>query len=694
MKQGLTMMLKTRNAFFILPVLAVIFTVMGCAPSQMVYKPVTLPKPEEKVQVAEEKPQVAAIKAPSYEHLTPPVFKKAEPVKTLPPRTPIDPKLVSMYPGPVTINVENMPLADFIVYALGETLKVSFIMDENVMKNKKPVSMRMPQAMPADKALELLIGLLEKNNLYLEQKAGALYILSEAPPEQKGRFDIRVGRDTADSSSYILQVVPLRHVRPSTILPLTKELLKTPVQIQTTPRENALFLYGQAFQVKQIVEMIETFDVPYLQDKKLSLLRLTYWQSEEFIKELTGILKGIGFEVAVAANDPGPLFIPIKQLNGILVVSPDDETSKYILEWKERLDQAEAAGDAETAFSYSPKYSRASELVESIKKLYGYTPSAEAAPKQPTAAPARTGPAAAPQVLGLPGLKISADDSKNIIIIIGSPSVYKNILRLLQSLDTPPRQVLIEATIAELTLTDELKYGVEWFVKNSMSGGAYTLGTLGKFGVGTISGLSYSFLSETGNLQVLISALASANKANILSTPRLTVLDNKEATIQVGQDVPTVTGEATASDISTTTTTPSVLRSIQYRNTGIILRVKPTINTEGLVTLDISQEVSTPGADGAGGSPIFLMRKINTSVVVANGQTIALGGLMQENDSTSEQKVPLLGDIPLIGNLFKYSSKKKEKTELLVLVTPTILSSTSDAAQITDELKKELKWLK
>jgi general secretion pathway protein D len=601
-----------------------------------------------------------------------------------------------MYPGSVTINVENMPLADFIVYALGETLKVPFIMDENTMKNKKPVSMRMPQAMPSDKALELLIGVFENNNLYLEEKAGALYILSEVTPEQKGRFDIRVGRDTENSSSYILQVVPLRYVRPHTILPLANDLLKTQVQIQMSPRENVLFLYGQAFQVKQIVQVIENLDVPSLQDKKLFLLRLIYWESEEFIKELTKILKGIGFEVAVAATDPGPLFIPIKQLNGILVVSPDDETSKYILEWKEKLDRAEAAGEAETSFSYSPKYSRASELVQSIKKLYGYTPSAEAAPKQPTAASARTGPAAAAsQVLGLSDLKISADDGKNIVIVIGSPSVYKNILRLLQSLDTPPRQVLIEATIAELTLTDELKYGVEWFIKNSMSGGASTLGTLGNFGVRTIAGLSYSFLSETGNLQVLISALASANKANILSTPRLTVLDNKEATIQVGQDVPTVTGEVTASDISTTTTTtPSVLRSIQYRNTGIILRVKPTINTEGLVTLDISQEVSTPGADGAGGSPIFLTRRISTSVVVAHGQTIALGGLMQENDSASDQKVPLLGDIPLIGYLFKYTSTKKEKTELLVLVTPTILSSTGDAAQITDELKKELKWLK
>ena len=155
------------------------------------------------------------------------------------------------------------------------------------------------------------------------------------------------------------------------------------------------------------------------------------------------------------------------------------------------------------------------------------------------------------------------------------------------------------------------------------------------------------------------------------------MIDNKEATIQVGQDVPVVTAEVTAADTATSTSS-SVTRSVQYRSTGVMLTVKPTINTEGLVTLTISQEVSNPGADGAGGSPIIQTRKINTTVVVGHGQTLALGGLMQETDSLSEAKVPLLGDLPLIGNVFKYTSKTKEKTELLVLVTPTILTNTDE----------------
>jgi general secretion pathway protein D len=243
-----------------------------------------------------------------------------------------------------------------------------------------------------------------------------------------------------------------------------------------------------------------------------------------------------------------------------------------------------------------------------------------------------------------------------------------------------------------------LKYGVEWYIKNRQKAagrfGDYTVQTLGQLGFQSL-GLTYKFISDAQDIQAMISAFANDNKANILSTPRLTVLDNKEASIQVGEDVPTVTGEVTASDVTTTTAgKPSVLRNIAYRSTGVLLKVKPTINTEGLLTLDINQEVSVPGAGGIGDSPIILIRRITTSVSIAHGQTIALGGLIKENSGVSETKVPLLGDVPILGNLFKTTSKTKTKTGLLVLVTPTILVTADDASKVTDAMKKELRWFR
>lgn len=683
-------MMKTRIAVYLL--LALLLISYGCASKPVVYKPITLERAAGEAQAAVEEPEAAETKekAPGYEVLKAPAFEKTVPEKKLPLREPIDPKRLTLAEGPVMINVEKMPLSDFVIYALGETLKVPFVMDEKIMNNKQPITLSMPQARPADQALEIVIGIFEKYGLYMEEKAGALYVLSK-PPEPKQPLDIRVGRDTPDSPADILQVVPLRHIRPQEIEPLIKEMYKTGVQIRPYNREgireNILLLYGQAFQVKQIIEFVETFDVPYLQDKRLFLLRLTYWHTEEFINQVSKILEGLGFTIARSPRDPGPLFIPIKHLNSILVVSPDENTSKYILEWKDKLDTAESAGAEEKAYTYVPQYSKASDLVESIRKLYGIMPAAQA-PEAGKAAPAKV-PA---QAAVLPGLKIAADDPKNLVIIVASPAAYKNLLGLLKGLDTPPRQVLIEATIAELKLDDELKYGLEWYIKNTVGEGTHTISTIDRLGVSEIAGgLSYSFLSDTQKFQAALNAFAKEDRSNILSTPRLIVLDNREATIQIGDDIPVVTGEVSASDV--TQAQPSVLRNIQYRSTGVILRVKPTINTEGLLTLDISQEVSNelPTA-GVSGSPKISTRRINTAVVVGHGQTVALGGLMSETKTVVVQKVPLLGDIPLIGHLFKSTSNTTEKKELIILVTPTILTTTDQASKITGELRKELKW--
>jgi general secretion pathway protein D len=673
----------------------------GCASRGVVYKPDTLEKTVQKTPAKVEAPPAAKTeeakeKAPGYEDLKPPEFKRAVTEKRLPPREPFDPRRLILTKIPVMINVEKMPLSDFIIYALGETLKVPFITDQKVMDNKEPITFSMPQPMPSDKALEIILGLFERYNLYVEEKAGAIYILHKSP-EPKQPFDVRIGKEVPESPAQILQVVPLKHIRPQEIDPLIREAYKTTgVQTKFHPKgENVILLYGQASQVKQIVEFIETFDVPYLQGKKIIVFKLTYWQIDDFVKQISQIFEGIGLNVAKSPKDIGILFIPVKSLRSIIVLAPDDTSLNYLLQWKEKLDTPEAAGAEERVFTYIPRYSRASDLVESIRKLYGIvpmtkvTPATHAAPATPTTAARQPAPQPAPTAVT--GLKISSDDQKNIIMVASSPAEYKQILSLLKDLDVPPRQVLIEATVAELTLTDDLKYGLEWYIRNRMLEGTSNLQSLVGMTEGT--GLVYQFLTDTKRFQVIVNAFATQDKVKLLSTPRLIVLDNQEAMIQVGTDIPIVTGEVTAADV--TQATPSVLRNIQYRSTGVILRIKPTINTEGLLTLNISQEVSEMGTNPPGiNSPAILTRRINTNVVAAHGESIALGGLMSESKTWYTSKIPFLGDIPVIGPLFKTTSKENRKTELLIFLTPTILSSVDEASKITRDLKKELKWLK
>jgi general secretion pathway protein D len=709
-------------------------TILGCATAPVSYKPVTI-DPQRKQPVDDGAASHSLEQAARDEAVHTLAYEQKAPAQPRPQRQPLSDQRLKGVEGPVSINVNRMRLPEFVIYVLGETMKIPFFMDQGMMEDKRVVTLSTPQPLPADKALELVISVLEKYDLFVEEGAGALQVMHK-PPAPKRTLEIRSGRETAGGGrGDVLQIIPLRFLRVAELQPLINDVSRGSVQIRPYVRENVLILHGSSANIKQIVDFINYFDVPSLQKKKVVFIRLTYWEPEEFISQLTKMLEGMGIAAAKTAKDPGPMFISVRQMNAVLVIAPDEATMKYVLEWKDRLDTAEAAGSDEKAYTFSPQFSRASDIVNSILSLYGIAPRSDAAASakdvslRPSSAssPSQTGyqttgqgsraPAADATAAGtaggaspqtgsgktvsaganfgaavLPNLKIAADNNKNVVIMICSPTVYRQHLGLLRQLDTQTKQVLIEATIAELSLTDELKYGVEWYIRNTIDGGPFTGGTLGNLGLKAL-GMSFSYATATANFQAMLSALATKNKANILSTPRLTVLDNHEAVIQIGQDVPVATGEQTTA--SSTSTNPTIQRSIQYRSLGIILKVKPTINTEGLLTLELTQEVSDLSpTTGVGDSPIISMRRVNTSVVAAHGQTVALGGLMKEKKGVLERKIPLLGDIPLLGNLFKYTENVTDRTELLVLVTPTILTKTDDATKITDELKKEIKWLK
>ena len=377
--------------------LSVFFLCSGCASLGIPSKPSTVGKPMEtpaaKQERVSERPffperEVAKEKISSKEDLKLPAFKKPSIERDLPPLPPIDPKRISLAKGRVTINVEKMPLPDFIIYALGELLRVSFVMDQRVMDSKEVITLRMAEATEPDKTLEILLGLFERYNLHVEEKAGALYILHKSP-DPKQPIDIRVGREIPESSATVLQVVPLKYIWMADIDALMRDLYKTGVQIRPYPRENMILLYGQASQMKPIVEFIETFDVPYMYGKKMSMVPLTYWQIDDFVKQLSTILEGLGIAIAKSPREPGVQLIPIKTLGRLLVIATDESALNYVLEWKEKLDAPEAAGAEERPFVYSPKYSKASDLVKSIKNLYEIMPTATAPLPTPTpAAPA------------------------------------------------------------------------------------------------------------------------------------------------------------------------------------------------------------------------------------------------------------------------------------------------------------------
>jgi general secretion pathway protein D len=301
----------------------------------------------------------------------------------------------------------------------------------------------------------------------------------------------------------------------------------------------------------------------------------------------------------------------------------------------------------------------------------------------------------------LPNVKIIADTANNSLIIVATAQEYKVIQNVLKQIDVLPLQVMIDATIVEVTLNDQLKYGIQWYLThnnggtNIVTGGSASppeginLTDIAK-GV-TTGGFSYAFSSGSKDINAVLQASATDNNINVISSPSLMVLNNQEASIKVGDSVPI------RSSISTNlnNSTPGGIQtsSIQMIDTGIHLAVRPRVNAGGLVSMDILQTVNqakkTTDISGID-SPTITKREIETSVVVQNGETIALGGLIKESNDYSKFGVPVLHEIPLLGSLFGSTSRNKDKTELVVLLTPRVMKSRQDAQDVTAEFKRKL----
>ncbi|MFM8332391.1 MAG: type II secretion system secretin GspD [Candidatus Methylumidiphilus sp.] len=300
-------------------------------------------------------------------------------------------------------------------------------------------------------------------------------------------------------------------------------------------------------------------------------------------------------------------------------------------------------------------------------------------------------------------MKIVADPSNNALIIMAKAQEYRDIEAVIKQLDVMPLQVLVDATIVEVALTDELQYGLQWYFSHrSDNGRTIGAGQFGKAitdasgalvsGAAASGGFTYALVNMGKNIQLELNALAASNKINVLSAPSLMVLNNQEANIKVGDQVPILTAQA----LPTAGTTGLVgTQSIQYKDTGVLLSVRPRVNAGGLVTMEIEQAVDNVKSQTSGGieSPTIAQRKIRSSVAVKNGETIVLGGLIIENTSNNLTGIPVLAQLPWVGALFSSTSKKLNRTELVVMMTPRVVDSAQSSQDITNEFRRKLTGL-
>ncbi len=294
-------------------------------------------------------------------------------------------------------------------------------------------------------------------------------------------------------------------------------------------------------------------------------------------------------------------------------------------------------------------------------------------------------------------IEIIADDVRNALVVLSTPRDYKMVAETIKKLDVAPLQVVIEASILEISLRDDLSYGVEWFFNNTIDGSERKSGRstldLGSTGINALSpGFSFTVVDAADQVRLALNALQNESEVNVLSSPSLMVLDKETAMINVGDEIPVPSRQS----ISNLDPSAPTVNEIQFRQTGITLTVTPRVNSGGLVTMEIKQEVSTAVSTTSSDidAPTIQQRQVESVVAINSGDTIVLGGLIQNTQTDNEGGIPVLHKIPLIGKLFGQTSSENRRTEILVLITPRVIGDRDDAREITDEFRRRLRGLK
>jgi len=470
-----------------------------------------------------------------------------------------------------------------------------------------------------------------------------------------------------------------------------------------------MLLAGTASELARAMEMVNAFDIDVMKGRSFGLFPLQNVDAAKIIEELEQV-----FQQKSGATGQGFFqFMAIERLNSILAITQQSKYLQDIGSWVFRLDKANTSAGG-GVIVYKVQHAEAVKLAETLNEIFSQN-----SQKNSTASVAAgrktvqitnkdkkqtktTKKLATTSLSDVGDVKIIADEDNNALIIMATAQDYSVVQRVIKQLDVMPLQVLIDATIVEVALDDELQYGIKWFFEHSDgqhagdSGGIGLASTAASLalagatgGASTAAGFGYGFVSNSGDIKAVLNAESVKGNINIISSPSLMVLNNKEASIQVGEEKSLRTSEST--NTSGGADSAIVTNTIQQRKTGVTVNVKPRVNANGLVIMEIEQSVEDFGqGDGTNGNPDILTREIKSSVAVQSGETIVLGGLISEKNSYAKGGIPFLHDLPLIGPLFGTTSKGKEKTELVVLITPRVVKSRLDAKLVTDEFKRKL----
>lgn len=606
--------------------------------------------------------------------------------------------------GEVTFNFEGESLQAVVHFILGEILKENYVIAPGVsgkvtFATAKPISKQ--QIIPI---LEMM---LSWNKAALVMVDDRYHVL---PQNQaiKGLLTPKVGIKN-QKGGYQVLAVPLTFVSPMEMEKILEPYAKEGAIVKADNARNILFLSGTNSELTNYLETIETFDVDWLAGMSTGIFYLKQVESTDILTELEALF-GEGADNPLAGMFR---FLPLERLNAIMVITPQEDYLHKAKQWVDRLDRADSDG-ASNLYVYSVKNIKADDLASYLNDVFGGTGGSGASRKASggSVVPGQQGKevssAGAKKAnttrrkssnnsgSGINEIFISAIEDSNQLLIKAGVVDYEKILSAIERLDIEPLQVLVELKIIEITLNDAVSYGMELLFGDEIptpvapdpdtKGWPYNFSTSGST-VGS-GGISYRFLGTEAEAR--LNALESENRVSVLSSPSLLVLNNKNATINVGDQIPiTNVGSVGNGNVNNGT-----ISNTRYIQTGVQVDITPRVNPGGLVYMEVKQDVSTPGAQDANGQRPIASRQLNTEIAVQSGNTIVMGGLISENDGFNRSGVPGLSKIPFLGGMFGRKSKTTDRTELMLLITPTVVENPEQARKVTKEYARKFQGLK
>jgi general secretion pathway protein D len=590
---------------------------------------------------------------------------------------------------PMQINLADIPLPAFINEIFGNLLGLSFQIAPTLQNKKDLVTLRFAEAMPAAEIYRLARQVLRTYGVGIVQEGGLLNFVAQADAgaDREEVPLLTSGRtlpEVPESHRTVFHVIPLVALNQMQVSRMLSQIYQQPgLAIREDSVNNSLLISGPPALVRQAVQAVRMLDQPFMQGRHTLRLQPAFLNAGKLAEQLLNVLKIEGYHVNVGVSSATPaiLLLPVTEINSVFVFARDQQVLAHVRQWAETLDIPGHLTDQGGLFFYPVQNTPAQTLVDTLQPLLSNISAA------PAAAPG-TSPIVAR------GNYLAADKIRNMLLFQGSAEDWARLLPMIQALDQAAKLILIEVTIAEVLLSNEERFGIEWLLHNSVGGGhTQELGTLGGLGLGG-SGFNYSLLNGLGQVRAILNAFAGNSRINVLSSPRLMVKSGETASITVGSEVPIVTSQSVASDGAQSEGNSAIMQAIQYRKTGINLNVTAVAHAGNRVDLEITQEISQaePNTVSDISSPVILNRSINTVINLSDGGSVLLGGLISDSRTQGSSGVPGLSKIPLLGSLFRVDRQNYERSELIVLIVPYVLNNADEAQAITDAFRQRLSW--